>query len=141
MPENQTRETRASVQKFIAGVANDRRREDAKALLAMIQRVTRTKPKMWGPAIIGFGSCHYKYDSGREGDMPMLGFSPRKASLVLYLAKPSTHAADLKRLGTHKAIGSCLYVNKLSDVDLKVLEQMLRASWKEAKKKHGTSSV
>lgn len=135
MAGNQTRETGASVQKFIAGVANDRRREDAKALIALMRRVSRTEPKMWGPAIIGFGSCHYKYASGREGDMPRMGFSPREANLSLYLAKSPTHAASLRRLGKHKTSVSCLYVNQLADVDLKVLEQMLRASWKAAREK------
>jgi hypothetical protein len=89
---------------------------------------------MWGPAIIGFGSYHYKYESGREGDMPMLGFSPRKQNLSLYLMTPYTrYGADLDKLGKHSTSVSCLYINKLSDVDEKVLERMIRQSWRDAR--------
>ena len=137
MAENQTRPTRASVSRFIAGIENETRRADAKRIVAMMRKVSRTEPKMWGPAIIGFGSCHYKYESGREGDMPRMGFSPRKQNLSLYLAKPATQAEDLKQLGRHSTSVSCLYINKLSDVDEKVLERMMRASWKEAGERYG----
>lgn len=136
MAENQTRETRASVTRFIGGVANDTRRADATRLTALIRKVTRTDPKMWGPAIIGFGTYHYKYESGREGDMPRLGFSPRKQKLALYLS-PEVYPMASKGLGKHEVCGSCLYINKLSDVDEKVLEQMIRASWKVAREKYG----
>lgn len=135
MAENQTRPTGASVAKFIAAVDNEQRRKDARTLAGLMRRVSGVPPKMWGPAIIGFGSCHYKYDSGREGDMPLMGFSPRKQNLALYLERQS-RTAYLPRLGKHKTSGSCLYVNKLSDVDAKVLEQMIRASWKAAKAKY-----
>jgi hypothetical protein len=138
MAENQTRETGASVSAFIEAIPHEGRREDTRTLVALMRRITRTEPKMWGPAIIGFGSCHYKYESGREGDMPRLGFSPRKANLALYLmTKTDDYAAGLKRLGKHKTAGSCLYVNRLSDVDKRVLEEMIRASWRAAKIKFG----
>ena len=136
MAENQTRPTGASVMKFIGGVEHDTRRADAKKLVALMRRVTRTPPKMWGPAIIGFGTSHYKYASGREGDMPRLGFSPRKQQLALYLSR-EVYPMAAKGLGKHEVCGSCLYIKKLSDVDEKVLETMVRASWKIAREKYG----
>ena len=129
MAENQTRPTGASVARFIGGVEHDTRRADAKRLTALMRKVTGTPPKMWGPAIIGFGSVHYKYESGREGDMPRLGFSPRKQKLALYLS-PRVYPMAAQGLGRHEVCGSCLYINKLADVDEKVLERMIRASWK-----------
>lgn len=138
MADIQTRETGASVQGFIKGIENETRRKDAAALVALMTRVTGTKPKMWGPAIVGFGKYHYKYDSGREGDMLRLGFSPRKANLALYLiTKDDGYEDALARLGKHKTGGSCLYINKLSDVDLKVLEGMIRRSWQLARERYG----
>lgn len=136
--ENQTRETGASVQAFIKGIDNETRRKDAAAVLALMTRVTGTKAKMWGPAIVGFGKYHYKYDSGREGEMLRVGFSPRKANLALYLiAKDDTYDDARARLGKHKTGGSCLYINKLSDVDAKVLEGMIKRSWQLANKRFG----
>lgn len=141
MAENKTQETDASVTDFIAGVENPTRREDALALLELMRRVTRTEPKMWGPSIVGFGKCHYKYESGREGDMPRIGFSPRQANLVLYLASKDDTLDDLlSRLGKHKTSVSCLYINRLSDVDLKVLEAMVRRSWQVARERYGPQS-
>lgn len=130
MPENKTRPTGASVRDFLGGVASDTRRRDAHALAAMMARVTGAEPQMWGPSIVGFGIQHYRYESGREGDMPRVGFSPRKASLVLYvLTGAASEAARLARLGKHTTGVSCLYVNKLADVDLTVLEAMVADAW------------
>ena len=99
---------------------------DAKALVKMMQSASGEKPTMWGPAIVGFGSVHYKYDSGREGDMPMIGFSPRKAASVLYGAIGFSGAdALLAKLGKHSTGKGCLYIKKLSDVDRKVLTSMV----------------
>ena len=138
MTENVTRETDASVNDFLDGVENERRRTDAYQLLEIMRRVTGAKPKMWGPAIIGFGSYHYRYESGREGDMLRVGFSPRKANLALYLiAKGDGFGELLGRLGKHKTGGSCLYVNRLTDVDLNVLEAMVAQSWKAAREEYG----
>lgn len=123
---NKTLPTRASVNAFISAVENDTRRQDARTLTKMLQEITGEKPTMWGPAIIGFGSVHYKYDSGREGDIPRLGFSPRKANLALYL---SHDKALLAKLGKHKTSVACLYINKLADVDLAVLRLLIAASW------------
>jgi Domain of unknown function (DU1801) len=126
MAENQTQPTKLSVAKFIETIADETRRADAKALVKMMQSASGEKPTMWGPAIVGFGSVHYKYDSGREGDMPMIGFSPRKAASVLYGAIGFTGAdAMLAKLGKHSTGKGCLYIKKLSDVDQKVLEAML----------------
>lgn len=141
MAENKTHETDASVTDFIAGVENPTRREDARVLLDLMRRVTRTEPKMWGPSMIGFGKCHYRYESGREGDMLRIGFSPRKANLAIYLiSKDDTIDELLSRLGKHKTGVSCLYVNRLSDVDLKVLEAMVRRSWQVAHERYGPQS-
>ena len=138
MSENKTRETDASVEEFLTGVAHRGRQEDSYALLHLMQRATGVAPKMWGPAIIGFGKYHYRYDSGREGEMLRVGFSPRKANLALYLiAKGDDFEDQLVRLGKHKRGASCLYVNKLADIDLNVLESMIVRSWELAREKYG----
>ena len=130
MPENKTKPTGASVNEFLGGVANDTRRRDAQTLVALMARVTGVEPQMWGPSIVGFGMQHYRYESGREGDMPRVGFSPRKANLVLYvLTGAGGEAALLARLGKHTTGVSCLYINKLADVDLTVLEALAADAW------------
>lgn len=138
MAENLTRETEASVEAFLDGVEHRGRREDAYVLLDLMRRVTGTLPKMWGPAIIGFGSYHYVYDSGREGDMLRVGFSPRKANLALYLIVRGEGFDDLlARLGRHKTGASCLYINRLADIDPHVLELLVAHSWDAACEKFG----
>lgn len=130
MSENKTRPTDASVPAFVDGVGNSTRRRDAHALLAMLRRVTGEEPRMWGPSIVGYGSMHYRYESGREGDMPRIGFSPRKASLVLYVLTGAPGEAELlARLGKHRTGVACLYVNKLADVDVAVLERLAADAW------------
>jgi len=122
MAENKTKPTKLSVAAFIAALTDSTRRADAKALVKLLQSVAAEKPKMWGPSIIGFGSYHYRYESGREGDMPILGFSPRKPATVLYnLIGSGDSAALLAKLGKHSTGKGCLYIKKLSDVDQKVL--------------------
>jgi hypothetical protein len=129
MAETKTRPTEVSVDSFIDGVADPVRREDARTVRAMMERITGEPARMWGPTIIGFGSYHYKYDSGHEGDACRLGFSPRKAELVLYvLTGEAEQAAQLARLGKHKIGKSCLYVKKLADVDMDVLEEITRSA-------------
>jgi len=104
----------------------------------MMKKVTGDKPKMWGPTIIGFGEYHYKYESGREGDMLNVGFSPRKASMVLYVMGSISEDDPLrKKLGKYKTGKACLYVNKLEDVDMKILEKIIAKSYKATKKKYG----
>jgi Domain of unknown function (DU1801) len=126
MVESKTQPTKVSVAKFIETIPDETRRADAKALIKMMQSASGEKPTMWGPAIVGFGSVHYKYDSGREGDMPIIGFSPRRAASVLYGAIGFTGAdALLAKLGKHTTGKGCLYIKKLTDVDRKVLESMM----------------
>lgn len=128
--------TGASVAKFISAVENETRRKDAKTLLALMKKVTGDKPVMWGPSIVGFGEYHYKYDSGREGDFMLVGFSPRKANMVLYvLGCLGGDEPLLKKLGKHKHGVSCLYVNKLDDIDLGVLEKLIEKSYETTSKR------
>lgn len=126
MPENKTKPTPASVDDFIAAIQNPRRRADALVSLAIYKAVTGLEPVMWGPSIIGFGSIHYVYETGRAGDMPAAAFSPRKANMTFYVGNDFEGAAELyARLGKHKKSVACLYINKLDDVDLDVLREII----------------
>jgi hypothetical protein len=127
MAENKTKPTKVSVTAFINAIADETKRADAKALVKLMQSATGEEPKMWGPSIIGFGSYHYTYESGREGDMPLVGFSPRKAAIVCYGlgASSSQSKALLAKLGKHTTGKGCLYIKKLADVDSKVLEALV----------------
>ncbi len=126
MAENKTQPTAASVDAFIAQIENPRRRTDALTALEMYKKVTGLPPVMWGPSIIGFGSLHYAYETGREGDMPAAAFSPRKANMTFYVGDKFDGAAELfARLGKHKKSVACLYINKLDDVDLDVLHEII----------------
>ena len=141
MASNQTIETGASVEAFLSQVEHPVRRADARTLLELMQRVTGAEPRMWGPAIIGFGKYRYRYESGREGEMLRVGFSPRKGNLALYLtSKPPAYEAHLSHLGKHKTGASCLYINKLADVDLQVLESLVADSWASARTEFGEST-
>jgi hypothetical protein len=141
MAQNKTTETGASVDEFLASIKNDTRREDSTMLLDIMRRATGVEPRMWGPAIIGFGKYHYKYETGREGEMLRVGFSPRKANLAVYLiAKNDRLRERMNDLGKHKTGGSCLYVNKLSDVDLEVLEELVLRSWQLAQEEYGENT-
>ena len=133
--EAKTKATEDSVADYIAALPDERRRDEAAALDAMHRRVTGLEPKMWGPSLIGYGSYHYRYDSGHEGVAMRAGFSPRKAALTLYLMgnycdRQSEADALCAQLGKHKTGKSCLYVNKLADVDLEALEKLVALSWK-----------
>jgi len=126
MADNKTKPTKLSVAAFIDGLTDPTRRADAKALVKVMQSAAGEKPRMWGASIIGFGSYHYKYESGREGDMPIIGFSPRKAANVLYNVIASGDCkALLAKLGTHTTGKGCLYIKKLGDVDQQVLKAMV----------------
>lgn len=136
MAENKTKPTKASVSAFLGAIADESRRADARTLVKLMQAATGQKPKMWGPSIVGFGTCHYVYASGREGDMPLVGFSPRKPATVLYVSRGFRGAESLyARLGTHKKSVACLYVKKLADLDQKVLKEIVVRSvaWARAK--------
>jgi hypothetical protein len=123
---NKTRPTARDPVQFVASVEHPVRRADAETLLTLMSRVTGCAPRMWGPSMIGFGRYHYRYDSGREGDFMLTGFSPRKANLVVYVLPGYDDIGDqLAKLGKHKVGKSCLYINKLADVDLGILEQIV----------------
>jgi hypothetical protein len=135
MAENKTKITKVSVAKFIADVENDTRRADAKALLKLVKSVSGWKARMWGPTIIGCGVYHYTYDTGHSGTSPVIGFSPRKANLVVYVADFPGKENLLKKLGKHKGgIKQCLYINKLEDVDTAVLAKILKGGIAKMKK-------
>ena len=123
--ELKTKETGASVAKFVGSVEASRR-ADCSALVKILERATKAKARMWGTSIVGFGDYHYKSESGREGDWFVAGFSPRKKALVLYLMAGAQHEpALMKKLGKHKVGGGCLYIQQLADVDTKVLEELI----------------
>jgi len=125
MADNKTKPTNSSVAAFIDAITDEGRRADAKALVKLMQKAAGEKPTMWGPSIIGFGSHHYVYDSGREGDMPLIAFSPRKAAAVLYgMTGFSGSETLMAKLGKHTTGKGCVYIKKLADVDQKVLETM-----------------
>src|SRR6202171_483102 len=126
MADNKTKPTKLSVTAFIDALTDRTRHADAKALVKVMQSAAGEKPRMWGPSIIGFGSYHYKYESGREGDMPLIAFSPRKAATVLYIAPGlSSSKALLAKLGKHSMGKGCLYMKKLADVDVIVLKKLV----------------
>jgi hypothetical protein len=137
MAENKTKPTQSSVTAFIETLEDPRQRADAKTLVKLMQSAAGEKPKMWGPAIIGFGSYHYRYESGREGDMPLICFSPRKAATVLYGLTGFSGSEELrKKLGKHGTGKSCLYIKKLADVDQRVLEAMIVKSLAAMRARH-----
>ena len=121
--------TDENVASFIEGVDNEQKRKDSYALISLMEKATGEKAKMFGPTIVGFGQYHYKYDSGHEGDAPLLGFSPRKAAISLYIYSGGKQQDELlKSLGKYKMGKSCIYVKKLSDINLDVLEDMMKDS-------------
>lgn len=138
--ELKTKATEVSPKDFIAAMEDGPRKKDAEVLLKWMTKVTGLKPKMWGPSIIGFGRYHYEYQTGHSGDMCMTGFSPRKANLVLYILPGYMDMTDkLARLGKHKTGKSCLYINKLADVDMAVLEEIVRDGLAHVRKNYKTS--
>ena len=138
MAEMKTKVNDASVEEFVDGLANATRREDAKVVLALMKSVTRKPPKMWGSSIVGFDQYHYTYDSGREGDICMIGFSPRAQALTLYLMRGfPDYDALVKKLGKCSISMACLYINKLADVDLAVLRDLIAGAYRHAKATHG----
>jgi hypothetical protein len=132
---NKTTLTEASVEEYIANIADEGRRADCVALAKLMSAVTRKPPKMWGPAIVGFGQYHYQYDSGREGDMCLAGFSSRKADLTVYVFTEGQEAL-LARLGKHRRSKACLYLKRLADVDQAVLKKVIAASVAEVKRRY-----
>jgi hypothetical protein len=126
MADNKTKPSQLGVATFIDALTDENRRADARALVKLMQGATGEKPEMWGPSIIGFGSYHYRYESGREGDMPLVGFSPRKAAAVLYGVMGLSGSEELlAKLGQHTTGKGCLYIKRLADVDPKVLQVLV----------------
>ena len=136
MAEMKTKANNASVDKFLSKVKDKSKREDCYKILELMKQVTKEEPKMWGPSIVGFGSYHYKYESGREGDMCLSGFSPRKHNLTIYIMMGVEKDKELiKSLGKFKSAKSCLYIKSLNDIDLKVLKKLISNSVKYMKNK------
>ena len=134
MAELKTKPTEVRVEDFLNQIPDRERREDCFAIAKMMEEITRSKPKMWGTSIVGFGSYHYKYASGREGDWLVTGFSPRKKNLTLYLMMGFEKYPDLmKQLGRHSTSKSCLYIKRLSDIHLPTLKKLIKQSVKQLK--------
>lgn len=137
MSENKTKPTDKDVLEFLHQVEPAQKREDSFALLALMEEVTGEKPQMWGDTIVGFGAYHYRYASGREGDSPLTGFSPRAQSLSVYITSGfEDYEALLNRLGKHKTGKACLYIGRLSDVDLNVLRELIQRSVEYMRQAH-----
>ena len=132
MAELKTRATKASVEKFLEGIKDEKKRQDCYQIIKMMKKATKAEPKMWGTSIIGFGDRHYIYESGRELDWFIAGFSPRAQNLTLY-TMGGLDPAVLKKLGKYKTGKGCLYINKLEDVDVKVLQELIAQSVKKTK--------
>jgi hypothetical protein len=132
MAELKTQVTKASVDKFLQGIRDEKKREDCYRILKIMKRATKAEPKMWGPSVVGFGDYHYVYESGREGDWFITGFSPRVQNLTLYMMG-GFDAEVLKKLGKYKTGKGCLYISKLEDVDTKVLSELITRSVKRTK--------
>ena len=141
MAETKTKPTEVTPESFIEAVDHPGKREDGMVLDALFRKITGEAPKMWGPTIVGYGQYHYRYDSGHEGDICRVGFSPRKAKHSLYLMcgspkEEAQFAPMLARLGKYSRGKGCLYVNKLADIDLAVLEELVALSWKNSLEKY-----
>ncbi len=137
MSELKTKQNDADVEVFLGSVGNERRREDSFTVLDLMKRITGEEPRMWGAAIVGFGTYRYRYASGRSGEWPRIGFSPRKQSLTVYVMPGfSNHDELLSRLGKHRTGKSCLYINKLADIDMGVLEELIGSALDAMREKH-----
>lgn len=138
MAQTKTKPTAVSVEGFLATVASEQRRADSAVLIELMSRITGKPPHMWGPSIIGFDTYHYRYASGHEGDAPLAAFSPRKTEFSIYLSCEDEALSELlARLGKHRMAKACLYVKKLADIDLQVLEQLIRESVASARQRYG----
>lgn len=141
MAENKTRPTEASVEQYIASRANEEQRADCKALMSIFKRITKQQPKMWGPSIVGYGSYRYTYESGRTGEICLVGFAIRGRELVVYLVVEGREQETLRsKLGKHKMGKSCLYFKRLADLDTTILEALVANSILEVTRRYGTRS-
>ncbi len=126
MAKNKTTKTSISVNDFISALKDETKREDSFKLIELLKKQTGLEPKMWGPSIVGFGSYHYKYESGHEGDSPLVGFSPRAAAITLYLSGHFEKREEwLEKLGKHKTDKGCIYIKKLDEIHIEVLQKMI----------------
>lgn len=137
MAENKTKATDASVDAYIASRANDQQAADCRVLMALLRKLTKQAPKMWGPSIVGYGSYHYTYDSGRTGEAPLAGFAIRGRELVVYLDCEGGNKSLLPKLGKHRMTKSCLYFKQLADLDVSILEQVVAESIATVKRRYG----
>ena len=135
MAEPKTKVTKASVKEFLNQVQEKERREDCFTVAKLMEEITGEKPKMWGPSIVGFGTYHYKYATGREGDWPVAAFSPRKNDLTLYIMTGFANKELMEKLGKHKTGKSCLYIKRLSDVHMPTLKKLIKTSVKQVQGK------
>ena len=139
MAELKTKQTEASVEEYLDTIEDPRRRADCAAISALMRRVTKCAPKMWGPSIVGFGNYHYSYESGHEGDACLAGFSYRKPEIVVYIADSfESREKLLQALGKHRTGKVCVYIKRLSDIDVVILEELVRESVAEARKRYPT---
>jgi hypothetical protein len=136
MAKNKTTETSNSVSAYLKGIGDEQRRKDCTEITAIMEEESGFKPKMWGTAIVGFGSYHYKYDSGHEGDSCLVGFANRANAITLYIYGGEEKTGLLEKLGKHKTSKSCIYIQKLADVDVSVLRKMVKNSVKTMLKKY-----
>lgn len=135
--QNKTTENETSVPDFISSIKNEKKRLDFSKITDLMTRETGFEPKMWGTAIVGFGSCHYKYESGREGDMPLTGLAARVNSITLYLSSKFDQREELlAKFGKHKSSKACIYIQKLEDIDIAVLAEMIRNSMEHTRKQY-----
>ncbi len=137
MVELKTKPTEANVEEYLDTIEDPRRRADCAAISALMKKVTKCEPRMWGPSIVGFGSYHYRYETGHEGDACLAGFSPRKPEIVVYIADAfESREKLLQELGKHRASKVCVYIKRLSDIDVAVLEKLVKASVAEARRRY-----
>lgn len=137
MAENKTIETKASVAAFVKSVTDEVKRKDLAEIISIFKKQSGYEPKMWGPGIVGFGSYHYKYESGREGDAPIIALAPRAKSIVLYIGFDAAKRDELlTKLGKHKLSGGCIHIQKLKDIDTGILIKMIKNSIEYRKKHH-----
>ena len=137
MAELKTKQTEASVEEYLDTIEDPRRRADCAAISALMKRVTKFEPKMWGPSIVGFGSYHYRYKTGHEGDACLAGFSFRRPEIVVYIADGfESREKLLRELGKHRTTKVCVYIKRFSDIDVVVLEKLVKASMAEMRKRY-----
>lgn len=128
--QNKTQPTKVPINDVLSGITDEQQRKDAEALIRLMRKITGKAPVMWGPSIVGFDRYHYKYESGREGDTGAIGFSPRRSNLTIYLVDGTSRYQDLlSKLGPHTTGKACLYIKRLSDVNVSVLEKLLKVSY------------